>query len=182
MARRKKSEKLSIEGHASATYSARSLHHLFFPTMTLHFVTIIAIIREEHFTDATTQWADIYIHSGSAYNRAETCAYTYTRARTRTRTQYTRSSTSKFFEYCADPERKSSSFASILLCVLTPRFRVANTFEREPILSERVFPPPCENIGHSNSLSFLITRRFAIVSDRTEYRVTGTHHIMGLNK
>lgn len=98
--------------------------------MTLHFVTIIAIIREEHFTDATTQWADIYIHSGSAYNRAETCAYTYTRARTRTRTQYTRSSTSKFFEYCADPERKSSSFASILLCVLTPRFRVANTFER----------------------------------------------------
>lgn len=130
MARRKKSEKLSIEGHASATYSARSLHHLFFPTMTLHFVTIIAIIREEHFTDATTQWADIYIHSGSAYNRAETCAYTYTRARTRTRTQYTRSSTSKFFEYCADPERKSSSFASILLCVLTPRFRVANTFER----------------------------------------------------
>lgn len=55
-------------------------------------------------------------------------------------------------------------------------------FEQEPILSERVFPPPCENIGHSNSLSFLITRRFAIVSDRTEYRVTGTHHIMGLNK
>lgn len=105
------------------------------------------------------------------------CIHLHARAHT-----YTRSSTSKFFEYCADPERKSSSFASILLCVLTPRFRVANTFEREPILSERVFPPPCENIGHSNSLSFLITRRFAIVSDRTEYRVTGTHHIMGLNK
>lgn len=53
------------------------------------------------------------------------CIHLHARAHT-----YTRSSTSKFFEYCADPERKSSSFASILLCVLTPRFRVANTFER----------------------------------------------------
>lgn len=182
MARRKKSEKLSIEGHASATYSARSLHHLFFPTMTLHFVTIIAIIREEHFTDATTQWADIYIHSGSAYNRAETCAYTYTRAHTHTHV-VRRANFSSIARIPSANPLPSPRF----YCVFWHRGFVWPTpsndpFEQEPILSERVFPPPCENIGHSNSLSFLITRRFAIVSDRTEYRVTGTRHIVGLNK
>lgn len=60
----------------------------FFPTMTLHFVTIIAIIREEHFSDATTMGRYLYT---LVQPTPVLCAHTHTR------------STSKFFRIARIP-------------------------------------------------------------------------------
>lgn len=123
----------------------------FFPTMTLHFVTIIAIIREEHFSDATTMGRYLY----TLVQPTHPCC-----VHTRIHVQQ-----ANFF-VLRGSRAKSSSFRRIsnfIVCFDT-RFRVATETTllpcwrlREPILSERVFPPPCENIGYSNFFHTLVS-------------------------
>lgn len=141
--------------------------------MTLHFVTIIAIIREEHFSDATTMGRYLYTHWFSLHTHPHTHIHTR--------------STSKFFRIARIP---SEILFSILLCVLTPRFRVATTIRPTPNdacslnVQERNRSYPNEfflllaKILDTRTRSrFLLLVGFhdPIVSDRTEYRVTGTH-------
>lgn len=60
----------------------------FFPP--LHFVTIIAIIREEHFSDATTMGRYLYTLVQPTYTPTHTYTHTFNE---------------QIFSYCADPER-----------------------------------------------------------------------------
>lgn len=148
--RRKKSEKLSIEGHASATYSARSLHHLFSPQWR-SISSQLSPLFEKSILATPRQWADIYIHWFSLH---PCCVHT------RIHVQQ-----ANFF-VLRGSRAKSSSFRRIsnfIVCFDT-RFRVATETTllpcwrlREPILSERVFPPPCENIGYSNFFHTLVS-------------------------
>lgn len=120
------------------------------------------------------QWADIYIHTGSAYIHTHTHIYTHVQR-------------ANFFVLRGS---RAKILFSILLCVLTPRFRVATTIrptpndacslnvqERNRSYPNEFFLLPAKILDTRTRSRFLLLVGFhdPIVSDRTEYRVTGTH-------
>lgn len=177
--RRKKSEKLSIEGHASATYSARSLHHLFSPQWR-SISSQLSPLFEKSILATPRQWADIYIHWFSLHRAV--CTHTHTLFNKQI-----------FFRIARIPsEILFLSWISNFIVCFDTRFRVATETMllpcwrlREPILSERVSSslrkyPILQLLLHSRFLLF-VGFTVAIVSDRTEYRVTGTRRY-GINR
>lgn len=174
--RRKKSEKLSIEGHASATYSARSLHHLFSPQWR-SISSQLSPLFEKSILATPRQWADIYIHWFSLHP----CAHTHTR------------STSKFFRIARIPSEILFLSSNLeFYCVFWHEVSCGHRNDAAPLLTlkrtDLIRTSFSSSLRKYRILQLLPHSRFllfvgfvAIVSDRTEYRVTGTRRY-GINR
>lgn len=146
--------------------------------MTLHFVTIIAIIREEHFSDATTMGRYLYT---LVQPTPVLCAHTHTR------------STSKFFRIARIPSEILFLSSNLeFYCVFWHEVSCGHRNDAAPLLTlkrtDLIRTSFSSSLRKYRILQLLPHSRFllfvgfvAIVSDRTEYRVTGTRRY-GINR